>query len=89
MQKKACSHIKAVSKLKTAIEHVCQECVKLGDGWVHLRTCQECGVTLCCDDSKNKHATAHFHATDHPVISSAEPNERWLWCYTDEAFITY
>ncbi|WP_437368751.1 UBP-type zinc finger domain-containing protein [Maribacter litoralis] len=56
---------------------------------MHLRTCQECGVTRCGDDSKNKHATAHYHATEHPVISSAEENERWLWCYADEAFITY
>lgn len=89
MEQDACVHINAISELKTATEHVCEECVKLGDVWVHLRTCQECGVTLCCDDSKNKHATAHFHTTSHPVISSAEPNERWLWCYKDEAFVTY
>ena len=89
MQREPCNHITAISEIKTAIEHVCDECLKLGDGWVHLRTCQECGVTRCCDDSKNKHATAHYHATEHPVISSAEENERWLWCYADEAFITY
>ena len=89
MQQESCSHINAISELKTATKHVCEECVKLGDGLVHLRTCQECGVTLCCDDSKNKHATAHNHTTGHPVISSAEPNERWLWCYADEAFVTY
>ena len=89
MEQDACIHISSISELKTASKHVCEECVKLGDVWVHLRTCQECGVTLCCDDSKNKHATAHFHTTSHPVISSAEPNERWLWCYKDEAFITY
>ncbi|SHK20584.1 ubiquitin-hydrolase Zn-finger-containing protein [Maribacter aquivivus] len=89
MQQKYCHHIKTISKIKTATEHICEECIKLGDDWVHLRTCQECGVTLCCDDSKNKHATAHFHATKHPVISSAEPNEKWFWCYLDNAFATY
>ncbi|RKR13139.1 ubiquitin-hydrolase Zn-finger-containing protein [Maribacter vaceletii] len=89
MKKNVCSHINSISELKAATKHVCEECVKLGDVWVHLRTCQECGVTLCCDDSKNKHATAHFRSTSHPVISSAEPNERWLWCYKDEAFVTY
>ncbi|GAA4236804.1 UBP-type zinc finger domain-containing protein [Postechiella marina] len=68
---------------------MCEACVKLGDAWVHLRTCQECGVTLCCDDSKNKHVTAHFQAIGHPVISSVEFNERWLWSYKDEAFVTY
>ncbi|MDF4202991.1 UBP-type zinc finger domain-containing protein [Maribacter sp. SA7] len=89
MQQKTCSHINAISKLKTATKHICEECVKLGDTWVHLRTCQDCGKTLCCDDSKNKHATAHYKSTGHPVISSAELNERWLWCYKDEAFVNY
>ena len=89
MQQKSCDHIKAISNIKTATKHICEECIKLGDGWVHLRTCQECGVTLCCDDSKNKHATAHFHETKHPVINSAEPNEKWFWCYLDNAFVTY
>lgn len=89
MMKTACKHITDISELKTATKQVCEACVKLGDAWVHLRTCQECGVTLCCDDSKNKHATKHFQAIGHPVISSAEPNERWLWCYKDEAFATY
>ncbi|MEO9892507.1 UBP-type zinc finger domain-containing protein [Aurantibacter sp.] len=93
MPQSSCKHNTAISEIKTAKEHVCEECVRLGEGWVHLRTCQECGVTLFCDDSKNKHATAHYHSkdhsTDHPVISSAEQNERWLWCYVDEAVITY
>lgn len=89
MMKTACKHITDISELKTATKLVCEACVKLGDAWVHLRTCQECGTTLCCDDSKNKHATKHFQAIGHPVISSAGPNERWLWCYKDEAFVTY
>jgi hypothetical protein len=56
---------------------------------MHLRTCQECGVTLCCDSSPNKHATKHANAVGHPVIASAEPGERWLYCYPDDAFAEY
>jgi hypothetical protein len=63
--------------------------VKTGSKWVHLRTCQECGATLCCDDSPNQHASKHAGASDHPVIASAEPGERWLYCYPDEAFVEY
>jgi len=63
----------------------CEECLAMGDRWVHLRLCLECGHVGCCDSSKNKHATKHNHATQHPVIRSLEPGERWLWCYADEA----
>jgi len=62
----------------------CEECLKLGDTWVHLRLCRKCGHVGCCDDSKNKHATKHFHATRHPIITSLEPGESWSWCYLDE-----
>lgn len=89
MSEEACSHITSISELKVAEKHVCEECVKFRDSWVHLRTCQKCEVTFCFDDSKNKHATAHFHKTDQSVTSSAEYNERWLWCYKDESFVTY
>ena len=84
-----CEHIEAIKKLKHPKELVCEECIKTGDEWVHLRTCQTCGVTLCCDDSPEKHMTRHYHATHHPVIASAEPGERWLWCYPDEIFAEY
>jgi hypothetical protein len=67
----------------------CAECVKIGAQWVHLRTCQECGTTLCCDDSPNQHATKHAHASKHPVIASAEPGERWIYCYPHDAFAEY
>ena len=63
----------------------CEECLQIGDGWVHLRLCEECGHVGCCDDSKNKHATKHFHASHHPVIRSLERGERWKWCYVHEA----
>ena len=66
----------------------CEECLALGTRWVHLRMCQSCGHIGCCDDSPNKHATAHFHATEHPVIRSAEPGEDWFWCYVDEAMFS-
>ncbi|WP_342394498.1 cation:proton antiporter [Myxococcus fulvus] len=62
----------------------CEECLKLHDTWVHLRLCMTCGHVGCCDDSKNKHATRHFHESDHPIIRSLEPGERWGWCYVDK-----
>ena len=84
-----CQHLTALTSLKTAPSRLCPECVALGDTWVHLRTCQDCGHVGCCDNSKNKHATKHFHATQHPVIASAEPGEQWLWCYVDEEVAEY
>ena len=62
----------------------CEECEKAGDTWVHLRLCLTCGHVGCCDSSKNKHASRHFHATHHPVMRSLEPGETWGWCYVDE-----
>jgi hypothetical protein len=78
-----CHHLKE-SHYKAPGTHVCDECVQLGDDWVHLRTCLECGHVACCDSSKNKHATKHAHHTKHPVIASAQPGERWLYCYPDD-----
>ena len=89
MNAKTCEHISSIGEIKTAEKRVCEECVKIGGRWVHLRTCQECGVTLCCDSSPHRHATAHFHETSHPVVASAEPGEQWLWCYADELFAEY
>ncbi|WP_345949049.1 MULTISPECIES: UBP-type zinc finger domain-containing protein [unclassified Mucilaginibacter] len=86
---KVCEHLAAIKEVKVAAKHVCEECVKQGDTWLHLRTCQTCGVTLCCDSSPNKHMTQHFHQTQHPVVSSAEQHEWWLWCYVDEDFVEY
>ena len=86
---KACSHLENFEVSHEAKAYECEECVKSGDRWVHLRTCQTCGVTLCCDSSPNKHATAHFHETGHAVVISAEPGEEWAWCYADESFKEY
>lgn len=65
----------------------CEECLQLGDRWVHLRICLTCGHVGCCDSSKNRHATAHFHETGHPIIQSFEPNENWRWCYIDKTML--
>lgn len=84
-----CKHIEELTELKTAKAYVCEECIKQGGQWMHLRTCQTCGVTLCCDSSPNIHMTKHFQATGHPVVISAEPGEQWIWCYVDEVFVEY
>ena len=77
-----CKHTNQISVTETK-KHVCEDCVKTGDTWVHLRLCLECGHVGCCDSSKNKHATKHFHQTQHPLIRSNEPGEAWVWCYVD------
>jgi uncharacterized UBP type Zn finger protein len=65
----------------------CEDCLRTGDGWVHLRLCLTCGHVGCCDSSPNRHATKHFHASQHPIIQSFEPGENWRWCYIDEAVL--
>ena len=89
MEEQICEHLLAIKKLNQPKEYICEECVKHHGTWVHLRTCQECGVTLCCDSSPARHASGHAHETGHPVVISAEPGERWLWCYVDEQMVEY
>jgi len=84
-----CNHIEAIKDVKQPAQRQCEECVKIGASWVHLRTCQQCGATLCCDSSPNKHATKHARSSGHPVIASAERGERWLYCYPDDEFVEY
>ena len=79
----SCAHLSHVQQVRPRAPG-CEECLKLGDEWVHLRQCMECGHVGCCDDSKNKHATKHFQATGHPVMKSAEPGQDWGWCYIDQ-----
>lgn len=81
-----CSHANSI-QLTSPTTHVCEDCVKMGDRWVHLRLCLECGHVGCCDSSKNKHATKHFHATKHPLMRSIEPGEAWVWCYVDTGVV--
>lgn len=89
MEEDICKHLKAITELKQPKDYVCEECIKEHGRWVHLRTCQQCGVTLCCDSSSARHASRHAHETGHPVVISAEPGERWLWCYVDEMMAEY
>jgi hypothetical protein len=89
MTDEACSHIGAITSVKQPHVRECTECVKIGGSWVHLRTCQTCGATLCCDSSPNRHASKHARAIAHPVIASAQPGERWLYCYSDDAITSY
>jgi hypothetical protein len=87
--KGACEHIRAITDVRQPREPVCEQCVPIGGEWVHLRTCQACGVTLCCDSSPNRHASKHAKGSGHPVMASAEPGERWMYCYPDDAISRY
>ena len=78
-----CTHLNTIRKVHPSGTG-CKECLEMGDTWVHLRLCLECGHVGCCDSSKNKHATKHFRATKHPIVQSFEPGEDWRWCYVDE-----
>ena len=84
-----CPHLEMIASIKHPQRLACQACVEIDASWVHLRTCQQCGITLCCDSSPNQHASKHARASGHPVIASAQPGERWLYCYTDDAFAEY
>ena len=80
-----CTHLEeARGKATRPRTKGCEECLKTGDSWVHLRLCETCGHVGCCDDSKNRHATAHFRTSNHPVIRSFEPGESWQYCYVDD-----
>ena len=85
----SCEHIKNFKVAKPTQTYACEECVKKGDKWVHLRTCQICGSTLCCDSSPNQHMTKHYHESGHAIVISAEPKENWVWCYIDEVMVQY
>ena len=81
-----CSHLDQIRNPSPKTDG-CEECLKMGDSWVHLRLCEICGHVGCCDSSKNKHATKHFRKTKHPIMRSHEPGENWGWCYIDEVMI--
>jgi len=82
---KICEHVKDLHDVIPS-GNGCEECLKTGDTWLHLRLCEICGFVGCCDQSKNKHATKHFHKTTHPVIKSFEPGEDWGYCYADDIY---
>jgi len=84
----SCSHRDSVEFLQLPAEIAgCEDCLKIGGWWVHLRMCQACGHIGCCDSSPNRHATAHYRGTGHPIIRSAQPGEDWSWCYVDEVML--
>jgi uncharacterized UBP type Zn finger protein len=80
-----CTHLDQIDlNVQADAEGVCTDCLAIGSSWVHLRECMTCGHVACCDDSPNRHATKHYQSVGHPIISSKEPGEDWLWCYVDE-----
>lgn len=81
-----CKHIESVEDVAPHTKG-CEECLAMGDTWIHLRLCMTCGHVGCCDSSKNKHATKHYRATQHPVIKSFERGEYWGYCYADDIFV--
>jgi uncharacterized UBP type Zn finger protein len=83
---KECTHLDQVRDVTPSAEG-CEECLEMGDSWVELRMCMICGHVGCCDASKNKHATQHFHETNHPIIQSFEPGQDWAWCYVDQMYV--
>jgi uncharacterized UBP type Zn finger protein len=81
-----CSHLDTIRDV-TPSAAGCEECLKTGDSWVHLRLCLACGHVGCCDNSPNRHATKHYRATGHPIIQSFEKGEDWIWCYEDKVYL--
>ncbi len=80
---KTCTHLDTIRDVTPSAKG-CEECLKSGSPWVHLRICRTCGHVGCCDDSPNRHAAKHFRATAHPIIEGYDPPEQWGWCYVDE-----
>lgn len=86
LETQRCKHISEIQDVFPSADG-CEDCLKIGDDWVNLRLCLTCGYVGCCNNSKNKHATRHYHKTKHPMIVSYEVGEKWLWCYVDEITI--
>ncbi len=80
-----CVHLNEIKNVEPSADG-CEDCLKTGDFWVHLRLCETCGHVGCCDSSKNRHATKHFHSTNHAIVKSFEPGEDWGYCYVDDLF---
>jgi uncharacterized UBP type Zn finger protein len=86
MMNERCEHFGRIAEVTPSAQG-CEDCLKTGDAWVHLRLCKTCGHVGCCDSSPNRHATKHYHATRHPVIKSFERGEEWGYCYVDDLFV--
>ena len=87
METSGCRHLDSIRDVRPSTTAGCEDCLRIGGSWVHLRLCMECGHVGCCDSSPNRHATKHYHATSHPIIRSLEPGEDWGWCYDDEVML--
>jgi uncharacterized UBP type Zn finger protein len=87
LRRKRCEHTDQIREAVTPSAQGCEECLRMGATWVHLRECLTCGHIGCCDASPNKHATKHFHASGHPIVQSFEPGEDWRWCYVDDMLV--
>ena len=81
-----CGHISQIRDVKPSATG-CEDCLKTGDTWVHLRICLQCGHVGCCDSSKNRHATKHYQKSGHPIMQSLQPGESWRWCYVDQVYV--
>ena len=82
----ACTHLDQIRDVQPSADG-CEDCLRIGSSWVHLRLCMTCGHVGCCDQSPNRHASAHVHATGHPIIRSHEPGEEWGYCYPDDLYM--
>ena len=87
-RKKDCGHVAELREVEPGSPDSCVKCLEMGDTWVNLRLCLTCGHVGCCDNSKNKHATAHHKETGHPIIQSYQPGEAWRYCYVDDQNVT-
>jgi hypothetical protein len=81
-----CTHVNQIQNVEPSGQG-CEECLKQGTSWVHLRMCLICGHVGCCDSSPGRHATKHFYATKHPLMRSFEPGEKWGWCFVDQVML--
>jgi uncharacterized UBP type Zn finger protein len=84
-----CEHLQQLAPVEPTSPTGCGECLAIGQRWVHLRLCMDCGHVGCCDSSPGRHATGHASSTEHPVIQSFEPGEDWAFCYPDDAFVEH
>ena len=82
-----CQHLATMHHHVRPHSKGCEECLKMGDSWVHLRLCMQCGHVGCCDDSKNKHARRHADGENHPIVRSFEPGENWVYCFVDDEVV--
>lgn len=80
-----CEHVSEIVEVTPSADG-CEDCLKIGGRWVHLRLCMSCGHVGCCDNSPNRHATKHYQTSTHPITKSFEPGEDWDFCYPHDQF---